>query len=145
MQRLRRVDTDIVGELSHEMSYDFNKLLEYGLDPKVAHRLDDIFKTEKLSHSDLDERALVALKDLPVEDALAVLEKVQDSELEHVINKSAFLCGVMRTWRQKTRAGASSAGGGRDLHRGPDEEKIKVILLKTRHFKDKIFFITRKF
>ena len=52
-QRLRRVDTDIVGELSHEMSEDFNKLLEYGLDPKVAHRLDDIFKTEKLSHSDL--------------------------------------------------------------------------------------------
>ena len=43
MQRLRRVDTDIVGELSHEMSEDFNKLLEYGLDPKVAHRLDDIY------------------------------------------------------------------------------------------------------
>ena len=132
LQRLRRVDTDIVGELSHEMSYDFNKLLEYGLDPKVAHRLDDIFKTEKLSHSDLDVRALVALKDLPVEDALAVLEKFLDSELEHVINKSAFLCGVMRTWRQKTRAGASSARG-RHLHRGPDEEKIKVIL-KTRNF-----------
>ena len=132
-QRLRRVDTDIVGELSHEMSYDFNKLIEYGLDPKVAHRLDDIFKTEKLSHSDLDERALVALKDLPVEDALAVLEKVQDSELEHVINKSAFLCGVMRTWRQKTRAGASSSRD-RDLHRGPDEEKIKVILFKARNF-----------
>ena len=34
MQRLRRVDTDIVGELSHEMSYDFNKLLEYGIDTK---------------------------------------------------------------------------------------------------------------
>ena len=134
LQRLRRVDTDIVGELSHEMSEDFNKLLEYGLDPKVAHKLDDMFKTEKLRHSDLDVRAVVALKELPVEDALAILEKFLDSELEHVINKSAFLCGVMRTWRQKTRAGASSAGGGRDLHRGPDEEKIKVIILKTRHF-----------
>ena len=129
LQRLRRVDTDIVGELSHEMSEDFNKLLEYGLDPKVAHKLDDMFKTEKLRHSDLDVRAVVALKELPVEDALAILEKFLDSELEHVINKSAFLCGVMRTWRQKTRA-----GDGRDLHRGPDEEKIKVIILKTRHF-----------
>ena len=95
--------------------------------PKVAHKLDDIFKTEKLSHSDL---ALVALKELPGEDALAVLEKFLNSELEHVNNKSAFLCGVMRTWRQKTRAGASSARE-RDLHRGPDEEKIKVILVKT--------------
>ena len=126
-QRLRRLDTDIAGELSHEMSEDFNKLLEYGLDPKVAHKLDDIFKTEKLRHSDLDVRAVVALKELPVEDALAVLEKFLDSELDHVINKSAFLCGVMRTWRQKTKTGASSSRG-RDLHRGPDEEKIKVIL-----------------
>ena len=98
--------------------------------PKIAHKLDDIFKTEKLSHSDLDKRALVALKELPAEDALAVLEKFLDSELEHVSNKSAFLCGVMRTWRQKTRAVASSSRG-RHLHRGPDEEKIKVILVKT--------------
>ena len=101
-QRLRRVDTDIVGELSHELSEDHNKLLEYGLDPKVAHKLDDIFKTEKLSHSDLDKRALVALKELPAEDDLAVLEKFLDSELDHVSNKSAFLCGVMRSYRQKT-------------------------------------------
>ena len=129
-QRLRRLDTDIVGELSHEMSEDFNKLLEYGLDPQVANKLKYIYTTEKLRRSDLDERALDALKEFPVEDALAVLEKFLNSELEHVSNKSAFLCGVMRTWRQKTRAGASTARG-RDLHRGPDEEKIKVILVKT--------------
>ena len=129
-QRLRRLDTDIDGELSHEMSEDFNKLLEHGLDPKVAYKLRYIYTTEKLRRSDLDERALYALKEFPVEDALAVLEKFLNSELEHVNNKSAFLCGVMRTWRQKTRAGASTARG-RDLHRGPDEEKIKVILVKT--------------
>ena len=132
-QRLRRLDTDIVGELSHERSEDLNKLLEQGLDPQVADKIRYIYTTEKLRRSDLDERALDALKEFPVEDALAVLEKFLDSELEHVINKSAFLCGVMRTWRQKTGAGASSARG-RDLHRGPDEEKIKVILFKARNF-----------
>ena len=132
-QRLRRLDTDIVGELSHEMSEDFNKLLEQGLDPHVADKIRYIYTTEKLRRSDLDERALDALKEFPVEDALAVLEKFLNSELEHVSNKSAFLCGVMRTWRQKTRAVASSSRG-RHLHRGPDEEKIKVIILKTRHF-----------
>ena len=35
----------------------------------------------------------------------------------------------MRTYRQKTRAVASSSRG-RHLHRGPDEEKIKVILFQ---------------
>ena len=41
-------------------------------------------------------------------------------------NKSAYLCGVMNTYRQKTRAGASSSNGGSVQHQGPDEEKIKV-------------------
>ena len=41
-------------------------------------------------------------------------------------NKSAYLCGVMKTYRQKTRAGASSSNGGSVQHQGPDEEKIKV-------------------
>lgn len=45
-------------------------------------------------------------------------------------NKSAYLCGVMKTYRQKTRAGASSSNGGSIQHQGPDEEKIKV---RTRH------------
>ena len=55
---------------------------------------------------------------------------MSESELnhpqEHVSNKSAYLCGVMKTYRQKTRAGASSSNGGSVQHQGPDEEKIKV-------------------
>ena len=31
---------------------------------------------------------------------------------EHVSNKSAYLCGVMKTYRQKTRAGASATSNG---------------------------------
>merc|ERR1719242_2737378 len=63
---------------------DYSKLLEYGLDSKVADKLDDIYKTEKLSHADLDERALDALKEFPVEGALAVLKQFLESNLEHV-------------------------------------------------------------
>ena len=39
------------------------------------------FQTEKLSHSDLDERALDALKEFPVEGALAVLKQFLESNL----------------------------------------------------------------
>ena len=117
------------------------------------------FQTEKLSHCDLDERALDALKEFPVEGALAVLKQFLESNLvrtsqrdiwalqnvshchsqEHVSNKSAYLCGVMKTYRQKTRAGASSSSNGTassSSHQGPDEEKIKAILDRTGYSLD---------
>lgn len=50
---------------------------------------------------DLDERALDALKEFPVEGAVTVLKQFLESNLEHVSNKSAYLCGVMKTYRQR--------------------------------------------
>ena len=58
---------------------------------------------------------------------------------EHVSNKSAYLCGVMKTYRQKTRAGASASSNGtasNTSHQGPDEEKIKAILDRTGYSLD---------
>ena len=58
---------------------------------------------------------------------------------EHVSNKSAYLCGVMKTYRQKTRAGASTSSNGtasNTSHQGPDEEKIKAILDRTGYSLD---------
>ena len=54
-------------------------------------------------------------------------------------NKSAYLCGVMKTYRQKTRAGASANSNGaatNNSHQGPDEEKIKAILDRTGYSLD---------
>lgn len=39
-----------------------------------------------------------------MEGAIAVLAQFLESNLEHVSNKSAYLCGVMKTYRQKSRA-----------------------------------------
>merc|ERR1712223_2289463 len=99
----------------------------------------------KLSHSDLDQRALDALKEFPPDGALGVLTQFLESNLAHVSNKSAFLCGVMKTYRAKSRGGSSSTTNGGGLTgstsgsssnggvvaEGPDEEKIKEILSRT--------------
>lgn len=108
-----------------ERTEDFNKLMQYGLDEKVAAKLDEIYKTGKLAHVDLDERALDALKEFPVDGALNVLTQFLESNLEHVSNKSAYLCGVMKTYRQKSRAGQGT--GTSTTPKAPDEDKIKVI------------------
>ncbi|KPJ13165.1 Heterogeneous nuclear ribonucleoprotein R [Papilio machaon] len=117
---------------------DYRKLIEYGLDPKVAGKLDDIYKTGKLAHIELDERALDALKEFPSDGALSVLGQFLDSNLEHVSNKSAYLCGVMKTYRQKSRAGVQGAPAltATVPVKGPDEEKIKQILARTGYSLD---------
>ncbi|XP_026672055.1 heterogeneous nuclear ribonucleoprotein Q isoform X4 [Ceratina calcarata] len=112
-----------------ERTEDFQKLIQYGLDEKVAAKLDEIYKTGKLAHVDLDERALDALKEFPVDGALNVLTQFLESNLEHVSNKSAYLCGVMKTYRQKSRAGQGT--GTSTTPKAPDEDKIKMILERT--------------
>lgn len=107
-----------------ERTEDYAKLIQYGLDEKVAAKLDEIYKTGKLAHVDLDERALDALKEFPVDGALNVLTQFLESNLEHVSNKSAYLCGVMKTYRQKSRAGQGT--GTSTAPKAPDEDKIKV-------------------
>lgn len=97
---------------SKSKSEDYDKLITYGLDEKVASRLDAIYQTGKLSHEDLDDRALDALKEFPSDGAVAVLAQFLESNLEHVSNKSAYLCGVMKTYRQKTRAQQHGKGMG---------------------------------
>lgn len=102
-----------------------------------------------LAHSDLDERAIEALKEFNEEGALQVLLQFKESDLSHVQvstlavlcvsdhvkwgfidtlslsliqNKSAFLCGVMKTYRQREKQGSKVL----DSSKGPDEAKIKV-------------------
>ena len=73
----------------------------------------------------MDERALDALKEFPVEGGVQVLKQFAESNLEHVGNKSAYLCGVMKTYRQKNKMpGGVAADAG--AKKGPDEAKLKV-------------------
>jgi hypothetical protein len=64
---------------------------------------------------------------------VAVLKEFRDSNLEHVSNKSAYLCGVMKAYRQKMKM--QQMGETPDVAAakkpGPDEEKLKEILERT--------------
>jgi len=83
-----------------------------------------LYTAGKLTFADLDERAFEALKEFPTDGALAVLNQFVESNLDHVSNKSAYLCGMMKTHRQKQKL--STTNSTPSAPKGPDEEKIKV-------------------
>ncbi|XP_033860697.1 heterogeneous nuclear ribonucleoprotein Q isoform X8 [Acipenser ruthenus] len=113
-------------------SEHFQTLLEAGLPQKVAEKLDEIYIAGLVAHSDLDERAIEALKEFNEEGALQVLQQFKDSDLSHVQNKSAFLCGVMKTYRQREKHGTKVS----ESSKGPDEAKIKELLERTSYTLD---------
>lgn len=110
----------------------YNKLLDLGLVEQVAKKLDDIYSEGLVNHEELDDRAFDALKEFDCEGACAVLQQFKDSNLSHVQNKSAFLCGVMKTYRQRQKAIAE--GRLQPTPQGhPDEAKIKELLNRTKY------------
>lgn len=118
------------GEQEVTHTEDYEKLLAYGIDEKVASELDIIYESGLLTHGDLDERALDALKEFPADGGVSVLKEFKESNLEHVSNKSAYLCGVMKTYRHKNKM-QGPPGSAAEKKPGPDETKIKEILDRT--------------
>lgn len=117
--------------LTPEEEVEAKTLLEHGITKPVAKEILNIYKSGKLTQSDLDDRAMDALKEFDNDDAIKVLKQFADSNLEHVGNKSAFLCGQMKTYRHKMRA-----GNPHPLIKGPDEAKLKEILDRTGYSLD---------
>lgn len=128
---------ETIMEQEQEHTEEYTKLVDYGIDPKVASELDIIYKSGLLSQgeAELDERALDALKEFPAEGGVAVLKEFKESNLEHVSNKSAYLCGVMKTYRQKNKI-QGPPNSALEKKPGPDEARIKEILDRTGYALD---------
>jgi len=117
--------------LTAEEELAAKKLLDHGINKMVAKELLIIFETGKLCEEEIDDRAMDALKEFNPEDACKVIRQFVDSNLEHVGNKSAYLCGQMKAYRQKQRGGNVPS-----LVKGPDEAKLKAILERTGYSLD---------
>ena len=70
-----------------------------GIDENVALKMMQLFEVGLITYDDLDERAKLALKEFPAKDAIRLLGFLQKTTLDHVVNKSAYLCGQMRLFR----------------------------------------------
>ena len=119
-------------------SSEVQGLVSQGLSLRIAERVGEIFASGSLLPEELDSRAIDALREFNEDGAIEVLHQFSNSDLSHVQNKSAFLCGVMKTYREKSRHGPF-ATQETDDQKGPclpDEEKIKALLERTGYTLD---------
>jgi len=112
------------------------KNYEERFDLKVLAKLNELFESERLRPSDLDERALNALQEFPVEGAMAVLCQFSESDLDHVTNKSAYLCGMMKSYRQNYSARGARLKEETVYQHYPDENRVNAILERTGYSLD---------
>ena len=111
----------------------YSTLQGQGIADKLAGRIDTLIQEGVLTAEELDDRALEALKEFNEDDGLQVIEQFAKSDLSHVQNKSAFLCGVMKTYRAKMKLKEQQGDAPRS---GPDEEKVKELLERTGYTLD---------
>lgn len=104
----------------------------------VAAKLENISALGQLDLNEVDEIAYDALNELGEEGGLAVVEQLAGSDLTHVQNKSAFLCGIIKTQREKAQheqagnAMAVSTQEQQHVQEGsPNEEKVRELLDRT--------------
>jgi len=103
---------------------------------QVSDKLNDLYQLDKLSPNELDERALKALEELPLDSALAVLSKFLECDLDHVSNKSAYLCGLMKSYKQNFSFGKTKFKGEMVQQQYPNEERINALLERTGYSLD---------
>lgn len=111
-------------------------LVNQGLSESVAQRVSEIFALGILSPEELDDRAFEALREFNQDGALEVLDQFANSDLSHVQNKSAFLCGVMKTYVTKSSTTGADTSSNQGAPSKADEGKIKALLERTGYTLD---------
>ncbi len=114
----------------------YSVLQGQGVTERLAGKLDLLVQNQFVTPEELDDRALDALKEFNEEDAIQIVDQFARSDLSHVQNKSAFLCGVMKTHRTKTKQKEKAGPEGDEGQTGPNEEKIKELLDRTGYSLD---------
>ncbi|CAK9291461.1 unnamed protein product [Gordionus sp. m RMFG-2023] len=79
----------------------YKKLLSIGFDEQVAAYISNLEKEGMITDDEWDTKALEALKSLPSNAAISLLENLKSSNYRNAINKSAYLFSAIKAQRQR--------------------------------------------
>ncbi|CAG2244515.1 TPT1 [Mytilus edulis] len=119
---------------------EYRKLVDYGLNSKVAIELCVLFESGKVSPQELDNRALDALKECNVNEAVTLIKKFSEAlERNEVKNKIGYLCGMIKKKRQKQ--GSQGPAMPKNQGEKSDLQLSKALAFVLRHGAEKLGYI----
>ena len=88
-----------------------------GLDHQMQAKLESLFRTGLVQRTELDAQCFMELRQLPKQMAIEVVDQFSQRSIKTDIrNKTAFFLGIVKSFKNKRRGGASPNGG--DSYRG---------------------------
>ena len=109
-----------------------------------------LFYLDKLTSNDIDNRVCEQLHSFPddITSIDSLFDEFNKSDLTGVVNKSAFLCNLIKQWKLRNPQQEKSSDNDSDFlgsnsskHKpGPDEAKLKVNIFH-KYFQIKFFFL----
>jgi hypothetical protein len=115
---------------------------DQGINENIAEKVRSCIENGKLTSNDIDNRVCEQLRSFP--DDLTSIDSLfnefNNSDLTGVVNKSAFLCNLIKQWKirnpqpqksssinSRSPTNFSDVGSSSGKHKpGPDETKLKV-------------------
>ncbi|XP_071146462.1 uncharacterized protein [Mytilus edulis] len=131
---------------------EYRKLVDYGLNPKVAKELCVLFESGKVSPQELDNKVLDALKECYVNEAVTLIKKYSDSfERTEVKNKSGYFFGMIKSQKQRQKQASQGQAMPRNQGRAMPKNQVqgeksdlqlsKALAYVLRHGAEKLGYI----
>ena len=117
------------GSIREENHDVYAQLRRVKISEEVIQRLKELFNQDIIKEDELDVRAIEGLSEFSPEASMDILQQLADSNLDTVSNKSAYICGLMKSYRAKVRTAEET---GLE-YVGPDPEKIKQLIERTKY------------
>lgn len=138
-----------------------NFWIEQGINKNLIEKIQSYIQLGKLTSNDIDERVCEQLRTFPndLTSIQSLFNEFDNSNLTGVVNKSAFLCNLIRQWKiqnpcedktSNVNTNSQSIENSNELietntekhQSGPDQNKLKV---KIFELYEKSFGFCRKF
>ena len=125
-------------DATSDNSSNAKPLTDQGINERIVQKIRSCIDEGTLSSADVDSRVCEQLRSFPsdAQSIDSVFDEFLNSDFTGVVNKSAFLCNLIKQWKLRnpqasvdslpSHASPTTAADSSSTKPGPDETKLKV-------------------
>ena len=141
-------------DATSDKSSNDTPLADQGIHERIVQKIRSSIDSGQLFSADVDSRVCEQLRSFPSDSQSidSVFDEFLNSDLTGVVNRSAFLCNLIKQWKLRnpqapvdslpSSASPTTAGDSSKTKPGPDEAKLKVFFSSVRQKNTPLFLLS---